>query len=114
MASSTLCILSVVSRHIMYLIMYCSNNIMFFGYVKQTITIPLPYCESLAVLLIPSSQVRTCRIGCAKMFCWSQWKTHTIHSIQKLKASCNYDIKLFLWIFLFFLRDLVFIQQQQN
>ena len=29
MAASTLCILSVVSRHIMYLIKYCSNKCIF-------------------------------------------------------------------------------------
>ena len=29
-----------VPRHIMYLIKYCCNNNIFFGYVKYTITIP--------------------------------------------------------------------------
>ena len=52
MAASTLCIRSVVSRHIMYLIKYYSNNKISFDYVKQTITIPLLFAFLNAIINI--------------------------------------------------------------
>ena len=48
MAASTLCILSVVSRHIMYLITYFSNNYMFLRLCQIKIVLWLLNCSNLA------------------------------------------------------------------